>query len=161
MRKLTVANPADPTGEALEVQVTDRAARYRAQSVLEDLPEASQTHCHFCGLPFDPTNRPKLAGHLDGDPQNVASENISPTCRPCNTVLGKRFAELEIGRLTRQYNPSFQPAGPLNSTAEYHRALTFLFTGNHAAVSRSIARIKLTPHSLRNKFAREITEAAL
>lgn len=160
MQKRLIANPAHPTGEALQVEVTDRAARYRANSVLASLPETSQTHCHFCGLAFDPEDRPRLAGHIDGDPQNVAQENISPTCRPCNTILGKRFATLEVGRLTRQYNPTFNPAGPLVSAREYHKAITNLFTGDRTGVQRAIFRLKLTPHSDRNVYARQIAEAA-
>lgn len=146
-----IANPSSIDGQerlarfTSEEPVTDRAYRYRAVQVMEQLPAASRERCHFCGN----DNAPLLAGHVDGHEENCHPANISPTCRSCNNAIAAKFAQIGVGRRTRQFNP----AAPATRREEYTWAIYQLrFSRSKATIQRAIARIQSTPHADRNRF---------
>jgi hypothetical protein len=130
-------------------QVSDRAHRYRANAVLEQIPERDRTRCHFCGA----ADRPLMAGHVDGREENGEPANISPTCRPCNNTIAAHFASLGIGRRTRQFNPAARGA---YNALEYSGAIARLKAGSRSDVHSAIRIIQATDHAARNRFAAEL-----
>lgn len=148
--KLTIAIPASPGSEIIVSltggQVTDRAQRYRANDVLGQLAPDERTRCHFCGA----SDRPLMAGHVDGHEENSDPANISPTCRPCNNAMAATFAAVGAGRRTRQYNP--QAAAP--DAAAYRAHCRTLHTAaSITALQTAIAAVHATPHAKRDAWA--------
>jgi hypothetical protein len=148
---VSIANPASLDGSPIEVDLTssvsDRANRYRAVRVLEQLPENQRDRCHFCGN----DDEPLLAGHVDGNEDNGDPSNISPTCRSCNNAIATNFTRVNVGRRTRQFNP----AAPAATSGEYIWAVNTLRYGrSRSSILRAVAKIQSTPHAKRNRFIR-------
>lgn len=158
MKKHTVANPASPDGAEQPVrlvtrkeEVTDRAHRYRANKVLDQIPATHRNRCHFCGVAG--FNVPLMPGHIDGHEENNEPWNISPTCRSCNSSVGANFARAGIGRRTRQFNPT----QPIRTASEYRRVIdVFSGSGDLDELRAAIAKLQATSHAQRNRLSREL-----
>lgn len=96
-------------------QITDRAKRYRANSVMGPVPR----RCHWCK-----TTRAKqyVWDHRDGDESNTSPGNLVPACKSCNTKRGKRMAAAGQGIRTRQYNPEFSDSEKRELASFWHAA---------------------------------------
>jgi hypothetical protein len=143
----TVPNPTRPRGlRAVSLNVTDRALRYRANRNAPPGPR----RCHYCG-----TRRNVEIEHVDGFEENGAPENLTWSCRRCNTKKGAVFARAGRGRRTRQFNPG----GGARNVAQWVNAVMALKgEGGTMSLSDAIAMVHATPHSKRSEFAREIWE---
>lgn len=158
-RNLAIPNPASTDGQVTPIilttgkeAVTDRAYRYRAQEVLDQLPQRHRNRCHFCGATSFGTRL--LTGHVDGHEENTSPENISPTCRSCNNTMAANFVRAGIGRRTRQFNPRTRP---ITTAVSYRRVVRQLKEEeNPDLVLAAIARLHATPHARRNRFAAEL-----
>ena len=158
-----IPNPATRGGRK-EIEITDRAKRYRAQNSIRQ----PTRRCIYCGAPPAPGRRVDVE-HINGDEADNSPENLAYACRPCNTKKGALFAKLGIGRKTRQYNPSrrgrlaYSPsanARPITSLGGWLEAL-FTLRGmgsdtSPRAIRAAAERIRATPPDLRSEFAHEI-----
>lgn len=93
-----VPNPIMRGGRKPVDLITDRAKRYRAQ---QNAPPAPRS-CHYCGSPQNVE-----VEHVDGYEEHIEPENLTWSCRSCNTRKGVVFKNAGFGRRTRQYNPHY------------------------------------------------------
>ena len=119
-------------------QITDRAARYRAQKCIKPGPK----QCEICG-----SKQNLVIDHRDGFEEHGEPSNLRWLCKRCNTKLGIAFARAGLGRRTRQYNPGAE------TLAQYVLAVTAHTRGAHDEGGRIIHE---TPKSKRREFAAEI-----
>src|SRR5579885_1316578 len=132
-------NPAEPP-------VTDRALRYRAQRN----PPPGPRVCHYCG-----SDRNVEIEHVDGREENTKPENLSWACRSCNTRKGAYFARQDVGRKTRQFNPS-KARGARTLRQWLNAVLSIQGVGGDLTPTQAIATIQATPHAKRTAFIRQI-----
>ena len=136
------------------LQISDRGYRYRANQAIP--PHAKV--CVFCG------SRSKLmVAHLDGHEENPAPENLSWSCRSCNSAAASVLNRAGMGRLTRQYNPT--KSGGASSVGEWLQAVGAITPhvdrgdrglASDMSVSEAVAIIRATPHSKRSEFASKL-----
>jgi len=146
--------------------ITDRAMRYRAQ---HSIP-AHEKRCVFCGAPNRAQNgaRPFLmVGHVDGNESHGEPDNLSWTCRSCNSAASDVLRRAGVGRLTRQYNPT--RGGGAANLGEWMQAVGAITPhidrgdrglSSQMSVSDAVAIIRATPHSRRSTFAAELRRRA-
>ena len=82
---------------ALRQNLTDRAYRYRANNLM---PEHLKL-CAFCG-----GHDRVMVAHVDGHEENNAPDNLTWSCRACNSVASNTLNRAGLGRRTHQYNPT-------------------------------------------------------
>ena len=94
--------------------ISDRAKRYRANSVTEDW----QRVCMFCGSTKD-----LQVDHIDGFEENGEPENLLILCRSCNQLKSSVYKKAGMGRRTVQYNPGLfsRLFGPSETPAQRAR----------------------------------------
>lgn len=103
-----------------------------------------------------------MVAHLDGHEENGSPENLSWTCRPCNTVASNTMRGAGVGRLTHQYNPAKGGAKTLGEWMQAVGAITpHTDRGDRGLasdmpVSEAVAIIRATPHSKRSSFASQL-----
>jgi len=143
-----VPNPAQPGGRrAVALGVTDRALRYRA---VRNAPPGPR-RCHYCGSP-----RNVEVEHVDGFEEHLEPENLTWSCRSCNTRKGLHFRNAGFGRPTRQFNPHDQGARNLHQWVD--AVMTLSGRGGTMKLADAIAMVHATPHEQRSEFARRIWE---
>ena len=148
--------------------ITDRGYRYRANNSIPEHPKV----CAFCGA--RPQQVKLMVAHLDGHEENTEAENLSWSCRPCNTLAGNTLKNAGIGRLTRQYNPTkgggaanirewMQAVGAINPRVQSGpRKGQFESKPRNADISSTmsvadaVAMIRATPHHKRSQFAAQL-----
>lgn len=155
-----IPNPATRGGRQPISIITDRAKRYRAQADIEQRDK----RCIYCGAPG--RGRRLDVEHINGTEDDGSPANLAYSCRPCNTTKGSWFAQLGIGKKTRQRNPRgrlrYSPgvnARPITTMGQWvlHLDIVRGNTGADAATVRKAAdRIRATPPDERSSFAREI-----
>ena len=91
-------------------------------------------------------------GHLDGHEENGEPENLLWNCRACNTRLGIVFKRLDIGRRTRQFNPT----EGAESLGQWVTAVTSLRGAGPMTVAGAVQLIRATPTARRSEFAKQI-----
>jgi hypothetical protein len=126
-------------------KITDRAARYRANS-----PGCAPSgkHCIFCGR-----KNPRDVHHVDGNEKNTTPENLSPACRPCNVTIGNVMRAAGLGKKTRQFNPS----GGAQTLAQWITAvLSMKGESDQMPVAAAVDLVHSTPASRRSQFAKQI-----
>lgn len=137
--------------------VTDRALRYRAVNLIPDHPKV----CAFCGA--RPQATPMLVGHVDGREENVEADNLTWTCRSCNSIASNTLQNAGMGRRTKQFNPS--KSGGAKSLGEWMQAVGAITPRvdrgerglvSDMSVSDAVAMIRATPHSRRSQFASDL-----
>ena len=123
--------------------LTDRAKRYRAQSVVR-----GEHKCVLCGA------RGRLdVMHLDGNESNGEHQNLAHGCRSCNGKLAAAFKRIGAGVPTNQYNPA---KGGVPTFQQYAWAVTQQqHSGAHGEAG---AVIHATPKSKRVEYARRIAD---
>lgn len=125
-------------------QITDRAKRYRAQSV-----ELGEKKCVICGA------RGRLDRmHLTGNEADGEAANIAYGCRSCNATLGAAFKSIGAGKPTNQYNPA---KGGIPTFDQYMWAVSNHSRGAHDAGG---AIIHATPKHKRIEYAKRIVRKA-
>lgn len=82
--------------------ITDRAKRYRANTVMENELSDWPKVCMLCGSTKD-----LQVEHLDGFEENNEIENLIWACRSCNQLKAAVYKRSGLGRRTVQYNPGF------------------------------------------------------
>ena len=137
----------------MALKITDRGYRYRANQAIPEHPKV----CVFCG-----SSREKLmVAHLDGHEENTVEDNLSWSCRSCNSLASNTLRNAGKGRLTRQYNPS---KGARN-VGEWMQAVGAITPridrgdrgiASTMPVSEAVAIIRATPHARRSQFASEL-----
>jgi hypothetical protein len=141
-----------------QLAISDRAFRYRAQKAI---PRHAKV-CAFCGR----KNPGLMIAHVDGHEENGEPDNLTWTCRPCNSVASNTMQAAGVGRLTRQYNPS--RSGGAKNLGEWMQAVGAITPrvdrGNRGLVSdmpvsEAVAIIRATPHSKRSQFASQLRSA--
>lgn len=135
------------------LKITDRGYRYRANQAIPEHPKV----CVFCG-----SSREKLmVAHLDGHEENTVEDNLSWSCRSCNSFASNTLRNAGKGRLTRQFNPS---KGARN-VGEWMQAVGAITPridrgdrgiASTMPVSEAVAIIRATPHERRSQFASEL-----
>jgi hypothetical protein len=140
--------------EGVTATVTDRALRYRAVQLIPNHPKV----CAFCGAL--PQQTPMLVGHVDGREENLEPDNLTWTCRSCNSVASNTLQNAGLGRRTRQFNPT--KSGGASNIGEWMQAVGAITPhvnrGDRGLVSSmsvpdAVAMIRATPHSKRSEFA--------
>ena len=124
--------------------MSDRAYRYRANAY----PPPGEKICAFCG-----STRNVEVGHVDGHEENTSPENLTWTCRRCNTQMGAVFKRHGIGRRTHQYNPS---RGAKSLGAWLAAVTSMKGQSNQMSIPDAVALIQATPPARRSEFARQI-----
>ena len=81
---------------AHQVNITDRAKRYRAQNNV-----TGPRKCVLCGSRAD-----LGVMHLTGNESHGEPANLAYGCRSCNAKLAAAFKKIGAGRPTNQYNPA-------------------------------------------------------
>ena len=127
--------------------VTDRALRYRAVQLIPDHAKV----CAFCGQ-----RQSLMVGHLDGHEENLEPDNLTWTCRSCNSVASNTLQKANLGRRTRQFNPGAKSVGQWMQavgaiTPHVDRGERGL--ASDMSVSDAVSIIRATPHSKRSEFA--------
>lgn len=136
---MTATNP--------EEDITDRAKRYRAQSMVE-----GPRQCVICGA------RPEKLDvmHLDGNEGNGEARNLAYGCRSCNARLSAAFKRIGAGVRTRQYsNPPKHNPSEIPTFQQYAWAVSH---HSHKAHDEGGAIIHATPRSKRIEYAKRIAE---
>jgi hypothetical protein len=130
---------------AHQVNITDRAKRYRAQNNV-----TGPRKCVICGSRSD-----IQVMHLDGDESHGEPGNLAYGCRSCNGLLAAAFKKAGLGRPTNQYNPA---KGAIPTFEQYKWAVS-----NHErkAHDEGGAVIHATPPDVRVKYARRMLGSAL
>ena len=135
------------------LKITDRGYRYRANQAIPEHPKV----CVFCG-----SSREKLmVAHLDGHEENTEENNLSWSCRSCNSLSSNTLRNAGKGRLTRQFNPS-RGARNVGEWMQAVGAITpHIYRGDRGIsstmpVSEAVAIIRATPHARRSQFASEL-----
>ena len=124
-------------------KVTDRALRYRANSV--ELP--GPRVCMFCG-----DDSPLDRAHIDGHEENTAPENLGYTCRSCNVICANVLRAAQLGRLTNQYN-----AGPARNASHYGKCVaSMLGRSREISLPSAVRTLQNTPHAKRAEYARKL-----
>lgn len=104
-----------------------------------------------------------MVGHLDGHEENEAPDNLTWTCRPCNSTAANTMRKAGKGRKTRQFNPS--KSGGASSLGEWMQAVGAITPhvdrgdrglASTMSVSEAVAMIRATPHSRRSEFASKL-----
>jgi len=142
-----IPNPTTRGGRR-QVEITDRAKRYRAQ----DANAQPEKRCIYCGAPAGRGRRLDVE-HINGTEADNAPENLAYSCRGCNTCKGAVFARLGRGVKTRQYNP----VTGARTLAEWLEAV--MSTKGYQTrftVPQAVAKIRATPPGDRSAFAHEI-----
>lgn len=125
--------------------VTDRALRYRAQANAPDGPKV----CGFCG------SRKNIdLEHINGHEEDSSPENLMYACRSCNTQKGIHFANVGLGRRTRQYNP----AGGARSLGQWLTAVLSAKGEGSMDTAAAVEMIRNTSPAKRSEFAQQIWE---
>lgn len=148
-RAVTVAtaNPARRPAAA----ITDRAKRYRAN---RDIAAPSR-HCHYCGRTPRQAG-PLMVDHIDGNETHGNPENLTWSCRSCNTKKGGVFRRAGRGKPTRQYN-SAKPAAGARSLGQWIQAVMAMRgESSTMSVPAAVALVQATPPARRSEFAAEI-----
>lgn len=123
--------------------VTDRALRYRANRT----PPPGPRRCCLCG-----SARNVEVGHVNGHEEDYAQENLFWTCRSCNVRTGLTLRNANLGRRTRQYNPS-----GAKSLGQWMTAVMSMRGESDAmSVADAVEMIRATPAEDRSRFASEI-----
>ena len=128
---------------AHQVNITDRAKRYRAQNNV-----TGQRKCVLCGSRSD-----LGVMHLTGNESHGERENLAYGCRSCNGKLAAAFKALNLGKPTNQYNPS----SGVPTFEQYMWAVSNHSRGAHDAGG---AVIHATPKHKRIEDARRIVSKA-
>lgn len=156
------ASGADSLEEAMRIagwkqNPTDRALRYRAQ---RNIPP-HEKRCAFCGAL--PQHTRLMVAHVDGNESHDEPDNLTWTCRPCNSVASVTMQNAGVGRLTHQYNPS--KSGGASNVGEWIQAVGAITPrvdrgdrglSSTMSVSEAVAMIRATPHSKRSQFASQL-----
>lgn len=148
-RRAFIVNPSQPAGRrAVELGITDRALRYRANA---NAPEGPKL-CAYCG-----SHRNVEVEHVDGREENSDPRNLLWACRSCNTTKGHAFKRAGMGRKTRQYNPTPAKARGARTIGEW-LAATRVVMGARGTMTPAAAvqRIQATPPERRAQFAGEL-----
>lgn len=134
--------------------VTDRALRYRAN---EDPPSGAEVCC-FCG-----STRFVEIDHVNGFEDDNEEANKMWLCRSCNTLKGVTLRNANMGRRTRQFNPSggaknlgqwLQAVGAITPRVDRgDRGLV-----SDMRVSDAVAMIRATPQWKRSEFATQLNK---
>jgi hypothetical protein len=126
--------------------ITDRAARYRANS--PDCRPPGEKRCAFCG-----TKKNIDVCHLDGHEKNTDPRNLTYGCRSCNVKAANRMRRAGMGTRASQTNPS----EGAKTLAQWVTAVMSMKGESDAMpVGEAVDIIRATPHSRRSTFAREI-----
>lgn len=145
--------------------ITDRALRYRATA---NMPSCEK-RCHFCGNPGYRTNSGRssiFVAHVSGDESDTAPDNLTWTCRSCNSLASNSLQAAGRGRRTAQFNPASEGAANLTqwllATACIVPHKGQQYSGEHygvpctMGVDAAVSMIRATPHAKRSEFARKI-----
>jgi HNH endonuclease len=140
--------------------ITDRAARYRANRNAPDGPRK----CAFCG-----SRRNIGVDHIDGHEEHGEPDNLMFLCKSCNTAKGISMRNAGVGRLTRQYNPT--RSGGAATLGEWVRAVGSIvphrgaqYAGQNYGlpaampVGEAVAMIRATPKSRRQDFGAQLSK---
>jgi hypothetical protein len=129
---------------AHQVNITDRAKRYRAQNNV-----TGPRKCVLCGSRSD-----LGVMHLTGNESHGETANLAYGCRSCNGKLAAAFKRIGAGRPTNQYNPS----SGVPTFEQYKWAVS-----NHTRKEHDEggAIIHATPKHKRIEYARRMLGAAL
>ena len=127
--------------------VTDRALRYRAQTLMVEEPGLRR--CLWCGSPD------VEVAHIDGDETHTVRENLAWTCRPCNQRVAANMKRAGVGRRTKQFNAGRKRKGA-SDYREFARALGILDGTAIGNMDDAIALIHATPKSKRSEFQKDI-----
>jgi hypothetical protein len=129
---------------AHQVNITDRAKRYRAQNNV-----TGPRKCVLCGSRAD-----LGVMHLTGNESHGERENLAYGCRSCNGKLAAAFKTLNLGKPTNQYNPS---SSGVPTFEQYMWAVS-----NHERKAHDAggAVIHATPKHKRIEYARRIVSKA-
>jgi hypothetical protein len=127
-----------------QVNITDRAKRYRAQNAV-----SGPQQCVMCGSRSD-----LQVMHLSGNESHGESANLAYGCRSCNGKLSAAFKALSLGVPTNQYNPA---KSGIPTFEQYMWAVS-----NHTrkAHDEGGAIIHATPKHKRIEYARRIVAKA-
>ena len=152
--------------------ITDRGYRYRANNAIPEHPKV----CAFCGA--RPQQVKLMVAHLDGHEENTAPDNLSWSCRPCNTVASNTLKNAGLGRATRQFNPTkgggaanvgewIQAVGAIHPRVQSGKREGQFETkprnadlSSSMSVSDAVAMIRATPHHKRSQFAAQLRKHA-
>ena len=129
---------------AHQVNITDRAKRYRAQNNV-----TGPRKCVLCGSRSD-----LGVMHLTGNEDHGERENLAYGCRSCNGKLAAAYKTLNLGKPTNQYNPA---KSGVPTFEQYMWAVSNHSRGAHDAGG---AVIHATPKHKRIEYARRIVSKA-
>ena len=104
--------------------VTDRALRYRANSISPN----GKRECAICQ-----SVRNLVVDHIDGFEENTKQSNLRWLCKSCNTGMGIKMKREGKGRRTRQFNPI-----PTVIAAGLQEVASSLFDGKEKKRKRNI-----------------------
>jgi hypothetical protein len=124
---------------AHQVNITDRAKRYRAQNNV-----TGPRKCVLCGSRAD-----LGVMHLTGNESHGETANLAYGCRSCNGKLAAAYKAVGAGKPTNQYNPS----SGVPTFEQYMWAVSNHSRGAHDSGG---AVIHATPKHKRIEYARRI-----
>lgn len=148
-----------PSGEQrIATNPTDRALRYRANAT----PPPGPKVCTFCG------SRDTIEiGHVDGHEEHGEPENLIWTCRSCNVIAGNTLKKANLGRRTRQFNPTKR--GGAANVGEWMNAVGAIvphkgakYSGANYGIAstmgtaEAVAMIRATPAHKRSEYAGKV-----
>jgi len=134
--------------------VTDRALRYRSINLIPDHPKV----CAFCGA-----RQQLMVGHVDGFEEHLEVDNLTWSCRSCNSLASNTLKNAGMGRRTHQFNPT--KGGGASNVGEWLQAVGAITPhvdrgdrglASDMKVSDAVAMIRATPHYKRSEFASKL-----
>jgi len=143
-----LGRPVGPMINPGQLEVTDRAYRYRANAAVA----AGEKYCRWCGADGKKTRLD--VAHINGKEEDNRKQNLTLSCRPCNVHMGRALARAGQGRKTRQYNPE-----GASSLAQYTRLLLIMrgqIDGDGTSPAEAAAAIAATPAGKRHEYAKSL-----
>ena len=128
---------------AHQVNITDRAKRYRAQNNV-----TGPRKCVLCGSTSD-----LGVMHLTGNESHGETANLAYGCRSCNGKLAAAFKAVGAGKPTNQYNPS-------SGVPTFEQYMWAVSNHERKAHDAGGAVIHATPKHKRIEYARRIVSKA-
>jgi 5-methylcytosine-specific restriction endonuclease McrA len=128
-------------------EISDRAKRYRANSSANRPP--GEKRCGFC---YTKTN--VIVGHLNGNEDDGAPDNLMWTCRRCNAQQAALLKREGLGKRIQQKNPARKrgqmPKRQLN--AAYAEAIMIMRGRADGDVNKAVEFIRSVPPEVRSAF---------
>ena len=113
--------------------------------------------CAFCGA--RPQQTVLMVAHVNGREDDNEPDNLTWSCRQCNSVASNTLQNARLGRRTHQFNPT--KSGGAASVGEWINAVGAITPhidrgdrglSSTMSVSDAVAMIRATPHHKRSEF---------